>query len=111
MDAIQRRCLACGERFTGVSRRQKYCSHKCRPSAQNAFDGSTYRGAENPDLTASQAIENIDADLGHSPEGLEASAGQLPPTALLKSHVASQLTASKRLTGTAPPLGRLSAVG
>ena len=31
--------------------------------------------------------------------------------ALLKSHVASYLTAPKRLTGTAPRLGRLSAVG
>jgi hypothetical protein len=68
MDAIQRKCLACGEPFIGVSRRQKYCSQKCRPSAQNAFDGSSYRGAENPDLSCLQPTENIDAHLGHFQE-------------------------------------------
>jgi hypothetical protein len=34
-------------------------------SAQNASDGSTYRGGKNPDLTASQPIENIDAESVH----------------------------------------------
>jgi hypothetical protein len=64
MDAIQRKCLACGEPFTAVSRRQKYCSQKCRPSTQNAFYGPLHRGAENQDLSCLQPIENIDAGLG-----------------------------------------------
>jgi hypothetical protein len=68
MDAIQRKCLACGESFIGVSRRQKYCSQECRPSAQNASDGSSYRKTENPDLSCLQPIENIDAGSGHFQE-------------------------------------------
>jgi hypothetical protein len=68
LDAIQRKCLACGEPFTGVSRRQKYCSHNCRPSSRNAFRGPLHRGAKNPDLSCLQPIENIDAGLGNFQE-------------------------------------------
>ena len=65
MDAIQRKCLAYGEPFRGVSRRQKYCSHNCHPSSQSALRGPLQRGAKNPDLACLQPIENIDAELGH----------------------------------------------
>jgi hypothetical protein len=64
MDSIQRKCLTCSEPFTAVTRQQKYCSHKCRPSSENPFHGSTHQGAENPDLACPQAIENIDAGSG-----------------------------------------------
>jgi hypothetical protein len=68
MDAIQRKCRACGEAFPGVSRRQKYCSQNCRPSAQNTLHGPLHRGAKNPDLSCLQPIENIDAELGQFQE-------------------------------------------
>jgi hypothetical protein len=68
MDAIQRKCQACGEAFSGVSRRQKYCSPNCRPSAQNPFHGPTHPGAENPNLSCLQLIENIDAGSDHFEE-------------------------------------------
>jgi hypothetical protein len=61
LDAIQRKCLACGEPFTGVSRRQKYCSQKCRPSDQNTFQGPLHWGAENQDLSCLQPIDFIEA--------------------------------------------------
>jgi hypothetical protein len=61
MDAIQRKCLTCSEPFTAISRRQKYCSHKCRPSSENAFRGPIHRVAQNPDLSCLQPVENIDA--------------------------------------------------
>jgi endogenous inhibitor of DNA gyrase (YacG/DUF329 family) len=68
LDAIQRKCLACGEPFTGVSRRQKYCSQKCRPSDQNTFQGPLHWGAENQDLSCLQPIENVHAGLAHFQE-------------------------------------------
>jgi hypothetical protein len=61
MDAILRKCLACGEPFTAIDRRSKLCP-ECR---QNASRGSTYRGAENPDLSCLQGTSAFrpEADL------------------------------------------------
>ena len=57
MDAIiNRKCLQCGEPFTAIDRRSKLC-----PECRNASRGSTYRGAENQDLSCLQPIDFIEA--------------------------------------------------
>jgi hypothetical protein len=84
MEAILRKCLACGEPFTAIDRRSKLCP-ECR---ENASRGSTYRGAENPDLSCLQ---------GTSPQ---ITFGSVPPCGLL--HVA--VHKCRGLTETKPGL-------
>src|SRR5690242_9320081 len=63
-NAIQRKCLGCGDGFTAIDRRSKICP-ECR---KNGSDRQSYPGAKNGELSCLQPIDFIDVATAQNEE-------------------------------------------